>query len=307
MLENITIGSFSIQVYGLMILLAFVACYFVVGARFKAFGLKTDTFYLAASALIGGILGAKILYLIVEWEGFTGAIGRLFAGTMTFASFLNQYILAGLVFYGGLIGGALGVLLYIRSTTGKPSDYVNAIMPAIPLGHAIGRVGCFLAGCCYGRPTDSAIGMVFPHISDPALAGQKLIPTQLFEVVFNLVIFAVMVAVCSPKRKRPLALGIYALMYSVMRFTLEFFRYDSRGSVGSLSTSQFISIFIFVFGLALIIFEKQCYAFLDRVFTKKPKAKKDEDAPETFEEAEVSEEEPEKAGETQQELPPEQE
>lgn len=282
MFPSFHIGSLEIQTYGLMILLAFIAGCLLVWLREKKFAVKFDAFFFVASALIGGVIGSKILYWIVEWKGFSTAFVAMFSGWENVKTFFSEYVLAGLVFYGGLIGGFLGAAWYVRRTRGTFSEYFNPVIPVLPLCHAIGRVGCFLSGCCYGRSTDSCIGVHFPSV-----AG-NVFPTQLFEIGGNLLIFAALLLLCRPSQKRPWGLGWYAVMYAVMRFVVEFFRGDNRGSVGSLSTSQFIGIFIFIAGIALLVFEKQIYAFLDKLVLAGLKPAKTEEAAE-----EKSEDKPE--------------
>ena len=147
-------------------------------------------------------------------------------------------------------------------------DYFDIVMPEVALAQAFGRIGCFLAGCCYGRPTDSVFGVVFPEDS-LAPAGIKLIPTQLISAVgdFAIAIILIILADVVFKKAKESSLKaktgfgmvsgdigcIYMFLYGIGRFLVEFLRNDVRGTVGNLSTSQFISLFIVAGSIILYV------------------------------------------------------
>ncbi|HOP10808.1 MAG TPA: prolipoprotein diacylglyceryl transferase [Oscillospiraceae bacterium] len=285
MYPEINLFGLHIQTYGVMVLIGFITAYFTVKIRAKNAGIKLDVFYLSVWALVGGFVVAKVLYWITVAGRMATAIGNI-GGTITFGEFFKDYILSGFVFYGGLIGGALAVAWYLHDERQKLSDFVNIVIPAIPLGQAFGRIGCFFAGCCYG---------------DVCITADTIFPVQLVESACNFLIFGILLLVLNQKRKkpvtRPIGLALYLLMYSVVRFILEFFREDTiRGSVGALSTSQFIGIFLFVLGLLLLIFEKQIYGFIDKlVMLPTKKMKKEAAAAGTSEETADAEKQTENA------------
>lgn len=258
MYPQINLFGLYIQTYGVMVLVGFFAAFFIVKIRAKNAGIKTDIFYLSIWALVGGVIAAKLLYWITIFDQMIEAIGGI-GTTITIGKFIKDYILSGLVFYGGLIGGALAVAWYLHEERQKLSDFVNIVIPAIPLGQAFGRIGCFFAGCCYGTVCE--------------ISAVK-IPVQLVESICNFAIFGILLLVLRNK-KRPIGLALYLLMYSVVRFILEFFREDPiRGNVGALSTAQFMGIFLFALGVLLLVFEKQIYGFIDKLMmlpTKKMK------------------------------------
>ena len=159
--------------------------------------------------------------------------------------------LGGLTFMGGLVGGALCFILFavcsrkanIRRAFFSQSEIAA---PCVALAHAIGRIGCFLAGCCYGKESD--FGLFFPAI------GKKVIPTQLYEAVFLFVLFAVLLTFTLKNKPEGLNLIVYCFAYSVFRFTIEFFRDDPRGAfLGALSPSQVQSLIFFACGIALTV------------------------------------------------------
>lgn len=160
----------------------------------------------------------------------------------------------GATFAGGLIGGAAAfIAVYFifgrkadenyRSEFGKIADCAAC---AITAGHAVGRIGCLMDGCCYGRPTDSFIGVYMHNL------GYKVVPTQLFEAVF-LALLCVLLTVLLIKKALP-AMSVYLLSYGVWRFVIEFFRDDYRGTsiVPFLTPSQLISVLMFILGAVLL-------------------------------------------------------
>jgi phosphatidylglycerol:prolipoprotein diacylglycerol transferase len=156
------------------------------------------------------------------------------------------------VFYGALIGGVLGVMICARRKKLPFLAYIDLFAPSLVLAHAFGRIGCFMAGCCYGCPTDGFLGVVYPANS-AAPAGVPLLPTQLFESAFLFILTIVLVWILKKRRTFGTVTGWYLVLYGVWRFVIEFYRSDDRGAVGMLSTSQFIGIFMVAAGAVLLI------------------------------------------------------
>ena len=234
--EILTIGSFTIHGYGLMIGLGVVAALMMGDYRSKKFGLIGDHIYgMTFSAVILGFLAARILFIITEWQDFLQNPMRYLSG-------------AGFVVYGGIIGGALTIYGFCKIKKIDMLAYLDLMIPSVALAQAFGRVGCFLAGCCYGRETDSFLGVVFTN-SDFAPNGVKVLPTQLFMASGDLVIMAVLLWYAKKRDLRGRTSALYLILYSVGRFCVEFLRNDDRGMVGVLSTSQFIAVFTFVIGV----------------------------------------------------------
>ena len=125
--------------------------------------------------------------------------------------------------------------------------YLDLMIPSVALAQAFGRVGCFLAGCCYGKETESCLGVVFTN-SDFAPNGVKVLPTQLFMAAGDLLIMAVLLWYAKKKPMGGRTSALYLILYSIGRFLVEFLRNDDRGTVGMLSTSQFIAIFTLAAG-----------------------------------------------------------
>lgn len=194
-----------------------------------------DLFYMLIFAIIGALVGAKVLHLLTilptlaaNWAAIAGDPTRLVA-----------MLVSGYVYYGGFIGGFLGILLYCRKYSLFLGDTVSLFTPAVPLFHVFGRVGCFMSGCCWG--IEVPYGVVYTQ-SIGAPNGVPLLPLQLIEAGGNLILF-ILLAVAARRLTRPfLVLPLYVLLYGIFRFILEFFRGDSIRGVALLSTSQWISL-----------------------------------------------------------------
>lgn len=240
MLPYIHLFTWSLPSYWLLSLIGILVATVVIAIRNRRFHLPSeDILHTALFGWIGAIIGAKILYFIT--------ILPLMLKNITILTTTPENVItllaAGNVFYGGLLGGLAGAGYYLRRYQLNAGLYAELFAPAIPLFHGFGRIGCFLAGCCYGIP--HASGIVYHHaLSAPN--GIALLPIQLIEAGCNLFIFGAIIL--SEKRRPPgFNLLIYLISYSICRFILEFFRGDAiRGQLGSLSTSQWISLVILV-------------------------------------------------------------
>lgn len=238
----IHIGNLSIPTYGLCLvagaLLAFLLLRYTW--RFRKIT-RNDAIYTAFYAVIGGLIGAKLLYIIVELPAIIEN-PRILLGM----------IFGGAVFYGGLIGGIIGGVLYTRRYKTGVLDTADVLLPSLVLAHAFGRVGCFFAGCCYGMVCESPISVTYPP-SGFAPAGIPLLPTQLMEAAFLLLLSAFLVLRLTKSKKSGEIAGLYALLYGVWRFIIEFFRSDPRGSLWIFSTSQLISLIFIPLGIYLLL------------------------------------------------------
>lgn len=241
---NITLPTYGVCMATAMILAVAISC-----LRAKKRGIDPDrVLTLAIFAIVAGIIGAKLLFFIVTYTPKQmielirdGGITAVFEG--------------GLVFYGGLIGGVLGAMLGARAAKTPLRCFSDPVVPVLPLAHAIGRLGCFFAGCCYGKVTDSWIGVCFPAEVTGLAEGVKVIPTQLIEAGVNILVFIFLIWFTGKHRRAFMTLFVYIVIYGVERFIIEFLRGDEiRGFFGFLSTSQWISIALIVIGVAGIIF-----------------------------------------------------
>lgn len=240
--ELVKIGPVTIRGYGLMIAIGILAAYLVADYRARKMNLDNERlFSLAIWALAAGMLGAKLLYLMTQ-------IREILLNPKIILNIPNGFIV-----YGGIIGGVLAGYIYCKKAKINFLQYFDLAIPSVALAQGFGRFGCFLAGCCYGMETTSPLGIVF-HNSEFAPNGINLIPTQLISSGLDFLNFFALLFIAKRKKADGQVAGFYLIFYSVGRFILEFFRGDLiRGSVGSLSTSQFISIFIFVIGWLIVL------------------------------------------------------
>ena len=246
MLPHFHLFGFEIPTFGVMMLLGMVAAFILLyfNRRRVPFS-EDDLLTMALYAIIGGFIGAKLLYWIVEFDQIL-ADPRFLLDTLT----------AGFVFYGALILGALAILLFARRRKQPFFGYMDLVAPSFILAQGFGRIGCFCAGCCYGAVCDSPLSVIYPAGSS-APAGVPLLPTQLFESAFCFVYAAVLTSIFRRQKRYGTTTGWYLVGYGVWRFIIEFFRSDDRGAVGALSTSQFIGIFIVLFGIVTLVLVRQ--------------------------------------------------
>lgn len=239
MLPFITVFSRSIPMYGVAVAVGLLFTLLYMRLTERKFGdLARHGELLLVFGLLGAFAGAKILYLIINLKGLVSEFEYLFSKT---SAFLKKYVLGGFVFYGGLYGAFAAVFLYARREGLSVSRVFQYMLPVFPLVHGFGRIGCFLMGCCYGRAAESAISVVFEN-SPVAPNGMPLVPVQLIEAGVEFLLFALLVIFQRKTTGKNMCL-LYLGVYSVVRFVLEFFRGDEyRGSVGALSTSQFIAL-----------------------------------------------------------------
>lgn len=240
--ELLTIGPVTVYGYGLMIAIGALSAYITSEYRAKKRGMQYElVFNLFIWALVGGILGAKLLYLITQLKAIIADPTLLLD------------ISHGFVVYGGIIGGIISGFLFTKKHKLNFLEYFDLVMPSIALAQGFGRLGCLLAGCCYGNETNSAFHLIFRE-SEFAPNNVPLIPTQPISSVLDFLNFFVLIMIAKRSKAKGQVAGFYLTFYSAGRFILEFFRGDLvRGTVGPLSTSQFIAIFLFVIGLAIVI------------------------------------------------------
>lgn len=242
--ELLTIGPFTVYGYGLMIALGIFFGYFLAEYRARKEKMSYEhIFYITIWCVAGGFISAKLLFWITEWK-------EVIADPVYYL----KNMMDGFVVYGGILGGILSGYLYCRIKKLRFLAFFDLFMPSVAFAQGMGRIGCFLAGCCYGKETDSFCAVTF-HTSDFAPNGVPLIPTQLYSSFLNFVHCILLIYISRHKKADGQVAACYLILYSFGRFILEFFRGDLiRGSVGVLSTSQFISVFTGILGIVLFIY-----------------------------------------------------
>ena len=241
MFNDIKIGPVTIHMYGIMIAMGFFLALMLTLYRAKKRGLSSDyawgIFY---CALIGGFVGCKLLFILVS-------IPDIIQNPSLLWDFRNGYVV-----YGGILGGILASYIYLRIKKESFFTWFDLVMPAVAGAQGCGRLGCFCAGCCYGRETDSPFHIIFTN-SAFAPNNIPLIPTQLLSAAGDFLIMFLLIFYASRQPKKGRVGAGYMILYGVGRFVIEFFRADYRGSIGPFSTSQAISIGIVLFGIILFI------------------------------------------------------
>lgn len=242
--ELFSIGPITIYGYGLMIAIGIIAAYLNTEHLAKKAGLSPEpVFNILIIGVGSGIVGAKLLFYLT-------ILDQVIANPTLILSNLTE----GFVVYGGIIFGILGALLYCRKKKLSFLHYLDCAAPSIALAQGFGRIGCFLAGCCYGMQMNSPISITF---TDSAYAPNHvpLFPSQLVSSTFNFIHFFVLYTLFKYNKKPGKIGAFYLVFYSIGRFIIEFFRGDlERGNVGLLSTSQFISVFVAITGIAMVFF-----------------------------------------------------
>lgn len=243
--ELFHIGNFPITTYGIWLTVGMLLALFAASRLGARDGISKDRIYdLGLWTLVGGLVGSKALMVLVE---------------PNVQIFTLDFLRSGGVFYGGLIGGFLtvvGLMLYYKLPFWKVTD---AFAPAVALGQAFGRQGCFATGCCWGKPTDSFLGIHFTELGHeytgvpiygPGHTDLFLYPTQLIESFTMFAVFAFLYWLHKRKKFDGQVLVAYGIIYSIFRFLIEFIRDDPRGDLfglttaTGLSTSQLVSLLV---------------------------------------------------------------
>lgn len=238
--DILKIGPVTVHGYGLMIGIGILVALLVGDYRAKKKGMDGDLLYgLTFVAVFFGLFAAKILFIITQWQGFLKNPMNYITGN-------------GFVVYGGIIGGLFAIWGYCKWKKIDFLRYLDLFVPSVSLAQGFGRIGCFLAGCCYGKETDSFMGVTFTN-SDFAPNNVKLFPSQLVMSAGDFIIAAILILYAKKDHSKGKTTALYLILYSVGRFLVEFTRNDDRGFVGIFSTSQFIGIFTFIIG-AVVFF-----------------------------------------------------
>lgn len=248
----------QIGMYGVMTVIGAAFCVLAGVFLIKKFKMMWEDLVLVMIAAAAGILVfAHIVYGITNISTIIIIFQNL--GKLSFEKFwaLIAQCFGGMVFYGGFIGGAVGILVFCRFNKKlNKNNLLDVYAVLIPLFHVFGRIGCFLGGCCYG--VESAIGFTaHGNTLNPSVNDVNRFPIQLVEAGLNLLIFLFIIYLFKKDKMRDKLIYVYMLVYPVVRFILEFFRGDTyRGFLFGLSTSQWISIILFVFSVIMLIVKR---------------------------------------------------
>ncbi|MBI3315077.1 MAG: prolipoprotein diacylglyceryl transferase [Candidatus Omnitrophica bacterium] len=229
------IGVFPVYSYGVMLALAVLLCAWGLGRDASKMGISKDAAYdLLFWSVAGGIIGARIFYVTLYWDHFAAAPLEIL---------MNRW---GLAWQGGFLGGILAGIVWCKRRAYALRPMLDLAAPYIALGQAVGRLGCFFNGCCYGRPW--VHGIFFP------VHNARLYPTQLYEAAGLLLIFIVLKIYAVKPRSRGMVFAMYLWLAAVERFFVEFFRADHDTLWWGLSLFQYIAVGIFLTGLIYGLF-----------------------------------------------------
>jgi phosphatidylglycerol:prolipoprotein diacylglycerol transferase len=239
----VEIGRFSLPTYGFLVATGVLLGLLLCVRNAQRLGINPDdTWNLGIVVVLAGILGAKILLIVNDWGHYRSNLGEIFS---------VDTLRSGGVFSGGLVAALLAGAWFMARHKMPPLRTCDAFAPGLALGHAIGRVGCFAAGCCYGKPTQHAWGVVFHNPVGQAPLGVPLEPTQLIESAVELINFFVLSWFITRKHADGQVFGTYLILYGIARFFIEFLRDDpGRGQVfgNSMSGTQLIAIILVIVG-----------------------------------------------------------
>jgi phosphatidylglycerol:prolipoprotein diacylglycerol transferase len=240
------IGPFTLHTYGVFVASAFFLAIAMSLKQARQQGLDPDKMLdLAFYVTLSAIIGARLLFIIVEYQYFLEDPIRIF-----------KIWEGGLVFYGGLIMAVIVSILYMKKYDMPVLKVGDIVAPSMAIAQAVGRLGCLSAGCCYGKETALPWGIVFtdPNSLVPlGKLGLTLHPTQLYSSFGGLVLCGVLFALLKRKRFDGQVLAMYGILYPLLRSFIEFFRGDPRGAIigGMVSTSQAVSVGIFFLSVFL--------------------------------------------------------
>ena len=228
------LGPITVYSYGAMIALSVVVCSFLLGRDAKKIQIPADVIYdLMFWVVAWGILGARVFYVILTWDYFS-------QNPLEIIMIMH----GGLAWQGGLIGGLIAGVWFVRHKKLKLRIILDLVAPYIALGQSIGRIGCFFNGCCYGREVEWGIYFPAQHA--------RLHPTQLYETVGLFVVFLILKYAQTNPHRAGMIFVLYLWLGAIERFVVEFYRADHDVLWLGLSLFQYIAIGIFFLGLFLL-------------------------------------------------------
>jgi len=244
-----SVGPITIYTYGVLLAAAYLGGLQFAMIRARRRGLdQTRVLDLGIYIIISALIGAKLLLLVTDYRSFADNPRALL-----------DLLRSGGVFYGGLLVAVTVALFYIRRAGLPLWTTCDVFAPGIALGHVVGRLGCFFAGCCWGKPTTVPWAITFTSPYAAMNVGTPLNiplhPTQLYEAGAEALILIVLLGTESRGRQFPgRTFWLYMLMYAISRYIIEIFRGDPRGTVFMFSTSQFISVILIPLALVMLVY-----------------------------------------------------
>lgn len=243
------IGGWSIHWYGILVVAGFVAGLWTASRRAPLQGLAPETvadlgFWLMA----GAIVGARLWHVVLYWR-------EEFAPKPLWEMFAIHH--GGLVFFGGLFGASLATIAYARAKSVRLWNLADVLAPSIPLGQALGRIGCWTEGCCYGQTTELPWAVRFP--ADHVTGGAPVHPTQLYEAGLDLLLYLALARAFRNRQFEGQVFALYLVGYAVLRFGVEFCRgdYETHYLGGWATPAQCVAVFVLAAGAFLYWHRRQ--------------------------------------------------
>ncbi|MCF6247006.1 MAG: prolipoprotein diacylglyceryl transferase [Desulfobacula sp.] len=241
----LSIGSFKLYTYGFFIAVGFLAAMWISKRLARPQNIApqtiTDVYFVI---MLSAIAGARALYVFISFDAYKNNLFDIF-----------KIWNGGLVFFGGFCAAILCSIVYIKKRNLPLWTIADIIAPGVALGHAFGRIGCFFAGCCYGKVCDLPFAVQYSHPESLAPLGVLLHPTQIYSVISNLILFFILLALHKKKKFDGQVFLIYIMLYSFFRSIIEFFRGDFRGDFffDFISLSQGIGLSVSIVACFLLI------------------------------------------------------
>jgi len=241
----INIGSFNLYTYGLFMALGFLAAMGVSKAIARPQNISADTITdIFFVILVSALVGARLLYVLINYKTYQDNLFGIF-----------QIWNGGLVFFGGFLASVLACVIYFKKKNLNIWKTADILAPGIAIGHAIGRIGCLFAGCCYGKTCDLPIAITFTNSDSLAPLNVYLHPTQIYSMISNLMLFFILLWLQRHKKFNGMVFLFYVMLYSLFRSIIEFFRGDFRGDFifDFISMSQGIGFLVSLTAFLILI------------------------------------------------------
>ncbi|UCH94024.1 MAG: prolipoprotein diacylglyceryl transferase [Candidatus Aminicenantes bacterium] len=240
----IHILHFELESYIVLYLIAFIVATFLLKYELKRNNYPSYLYaLLMIVGLITGIIGSKIYYIFEIWNEF------ILSPVETF------FNIPGLGWYGGFILGGISIVLTLKIKKLPVLETLDVMIPIVPLGQALGRLGCFLGGCCHGTPTNVPWALAFPNGQYPP--SVTVHPTQLYEMLIYLCIFILLWKLRKKEMKNGLKFSLYLILAGLGRFIVEFYRINPQTALFRLTAPQIIAILGMMLGAFIIIYVKR--------------------------------------------------
>lgn len=240
------LGSFTVFTYGLFVALGFISLMSVTRYYFKALSIsQNEVNNIFLVGFFSALIGARLMYISLNWGAFKTNVPDIF-----------KVWNGGLVFFGGFVFTVPVVVIYLKLKNMDIWQTADILSPGLALGHAFGRIGCFFAGCCYGKECHMPIAAFFTHPKTLAPLNIGLHPTQLYEAVSNFILFFILAWLMKIKKKQGTVFLVYMILYSMDRMIIEFFRGDIRGYFffDFISISQGIAVLVLAAALVILLY-----------------------------------------------------